>query len=243
VTEALNAAAYGSHKVIFHFLADLLYFQKYSKRGFLGFQWELCEFAVMGSYDVILDELVQPQKPPRDNYEDVSEDRPLLNWRVFGPSRFSSQFQRPGAIWYSLFRYGVAFGHKRAIRRALANGFDGSIKYNRKFGNPAPALVPALRYGHRDIVSILLEGGAGQQTENVENTIIMASRRGFTPVVQLLMDYQSKDPSVNKARFWESSFQPAAKYGQVHVIDFLVPLGLHLDRNSEVMQSAISVGV
>lgn len=67
----------------------------------------------------------------------------------------------------------------------------------------------------------------------------MASQYRFAPVVQLLLDYQSDDPCVNKLHLLESSFQSAAEYGQVHVIELLVPLELHIDMCSKLMRSAI----
>jgi hypothetical protein len=235
IIEALYAAAYGGHKVIVHFLADLLYLRK-DTSGFGGFRFVFYRFAVMGGHESVLDELVRQLMVQTVDHEGAPEDRPLLNWRIFGRKYYG----RCNTL-RTMITFGSKFGYKRAVTLALANDCDPSHRLCLlKDDDPTQALVTASKYGHGDIVKILLEQSASQKATDVDDAIIMASQRGFTSVVQLLFYYQLDNQNVNIARLSESSFQAAAKHGQVHVIDKLISLGLDVHMSSEVRRSAIS---
>jgi hypothetical protein len=235
-TEAFYAAASGGHEVILRFLADILCLRRERSRGYNGFRTLFYRFAIVGGHDVILNELVQLFSPLMFDNEGRPDNRLLLNWRIFGQG-----FHGKDQVLKHLLSYGVAFGNERALRLVLAHNFDITEDCSFLYGTSTTALVCASRYGHDGIVKALQQEGAGRKAEDVANAVIMASRRGFTRVIQALLEHQLTDPNINRTLLLESSFRAAAEYGQTHVIEFLISQGLNM--SSEDIQPAVTIAV
>ncbi|KAF2428264.1 ankyrin [Tothia fuscella] len=239
--EAAYAAAFGGHEVILCFLADLLYYSSSNHvGGSVCFRPELRRWAIIGGHQSVIETLFQPTSViPWIRWKDLPKGVRNFNWRE--SSWDCGLF--PHNL-YILVRYGVVFGCEKAVRLALNHGYDIDQKYHYISAEPKQsALVWASAYGNNHIVEVLLEQGVGQQVEDMEDALVIASQRGFGVVVQLLIDHVLRNHTASACRLQEGSFLEAARSGHVHIIELLVELGMTAESVEQTRDSALSAAL
>ncbi|KAJ7742073.1 hypothetical protein B0H16DRAFT_1728330 [Mycena metata] len=143
------------------------------------------------------------------------------------PWNYSDQPLKPSALWIA------AAANLVETTRFLLKGAP-LLQHSRDSG-----IIVASYYGHKEIVSLLLERGADVNAAGVEyeSALQAAIAKGHTEIVDILL---KKGADVNTAGgYYGSALQAATHRGHTEIVDILLENGAHVNAAGGIYGSAL----